>query len=42
MRWLQLHTVLEVEERLVLLVHPLSDHRPIARIELLENNNSFS
>ena len=36
-RWLQSQTVLEVEERLVFLVHPCSDQLPIARIELLEN-----
>jgi len=33
-RWLQSQTVLEVEERLVFLVHPLLDHRPIASTEL--------
>ena len=33
-RWLQSQTVLEVEERLVFLVHPLSDHRPILSVVL--------
>ena len=35
-RWLQSQTVLEVEERLVFLVHPLSDHRPILSVVLTE------
>ena len=33
-RWLQSQTVLEMEERLVFLVHPLSDQRPMLSVVL--------